>query len=69
METVYLKAKIGATMAKAIRQKCLDCSENSAEVRQCPAVKCPLWGYRFGCKPATAIARLGNTNIVKLLEV
>ena len=68
METVYLKAKIGATMAKANRQKCLDCSENSAEVRQCPAVKCPLWGYRFGCKPATAIARLGKTNIVKLLE-
>ena len=58
METIYLKAKIGATMAKAIRQKCLDCSENSAEVRQCPAVKCP----------ATAIARLEKNNIVKLLE-
>ena len=51
METVYLKAKVGATMAKAIRKKCLDCSEN-----------------RFGCKPATAIAILEKTKIVKLLE-
>ena len=37
---------------KAIRAKCLDCVCNDArEVRLCPSLDCPLWLYRFGCKP------------------
>ena len=35
--------------SKAIRLKCLDCCMGqSAEVRKCPATKCPLWRYRMG---------------------
>lgn len=35
--------------AKAIRLKCLDCCcGNTAEVRKCPAINCPLWRYRMG---------------------
>lgn len=37
---------------KAIREKCLDCSEgNSNEVRWCPVTKCPLYPFRFGKSP------------------
>ena len=37
------------TRGKAIRLKCLDCCcGNSAEVRRCASVKCPLWRYRMG---------------------
>ena len=35
--------------SKAIRLKCLDCcAGQAAEVRKCPAEKCPLWRYRMG---------------------
>ena len=35
--------------SKAIRLKCIDCSGgNMAEVRKCPAEKCPLWRFRMG---------------------
>lgn len=37
------------TRGKAIRLKCLDCCcGNSAEVRRCASIKCPLWRYRMG---------------------
>ena len=37
---------------KAIRAKCLECSNNSSnEVRLCPCAECPLYAYRFGHKP------------------
>lgn len=37
---------------KAIRGYCLWCSNGSAqEVKLCPARSCPLWVFRFGCKP------------------
>ena len=39
---------------KAIRLKCLDCSNGSQhEVRFCPVMDCPLYPYRFGKRPAT----------------
>lgn len=39
------------TRGKAIRLKCLDCcAGNSAEVRRCPSVNCPLWRYRMGAE-------------------
>lgn len=40
------------TALKAIRAKCLNCSNNQfIEVRRCPVKRCPLWGYRTGHKP------------------
>ena len=40
------------TPIKAIRRKCLDCSNGSAhEVKLCPVDRCPLYPYRFGTNP------------------
>ena len=37
---------------RAIRQKCLDCSNGSAnEVKACPVERCPLYAFRFGKNP------------------
>lgn len=42
------------TRAKAIRQKCLDCSGwQNKDVRECPVKTCALWPYRMGSKPET----------------
>jgi len=41
------------TPMKAIRLKCLDCSETSLEVKLCPIKDCPLWPYRLGKRPTT----------------
>lgn len=39
------------TRKSAIRLRCLSCCCNQiVEVNQCPARKCPLWGYRMGQK-------------------
>lgn len=41
---------------KAIRRKCLDCSGGSQmEVRECVAISCPLWPYRFGKDRKTSL--------------
>jgi hypothetical protein len=34
-----------------LRQHCLSCAENAAEVRRCPIIDCPLWPYRLGRNP------------------
>jgi hypothetical protein len=35
----------------AIRNTCIDCSGGvRAEVRKCPATKCPLWPFRMGAE-------------------
>ena len=40
------------TPLKAIRQKCLNCSNRQPkEVRFCQATECPLFVYRFGKNP------------------
>ncbi len=36
---------------KAIRQYCLTCAENEAEVRRCPIIDCAGWIYRMGRNP------------------
>ena len=37
------------TPLKAIRAKCLDCSNgDKKEVKQCPVRNCPLWPLRMG---------------------
>jgi hypothetical protein len=41
------------TPIKAIRAKCLDCSNYlPSEVRECQITDCPLWEYRMGTNPA-----------------
>ena len=46
------------TPLKAIRAKCLDCSNGQiAEVRECVIMECPLWPYRLGMRPETAEKR------------
>lgn len=41
---------------QAIRKKCLDCVGGSiTEVRYCQTVNCPLFSYRFGKRPQTAL--------------
>ena len=40
------------TPVKAIRAKCLDCSNGSSnEVNLCPITRCPLYPYRLGKNP------------------
>ncbi|MGE4519201.1 MAG: hypothetical protein AB7E04_06820 [Desulfobacteraceae bacterium] len=40
------------TPLKVIREKCLECSDDSvAEVRTCPIKDCPLYEFRFGKNP------------------
>ena len=46
---------------KAIRKNCLDCSGGaSKEVRNCEAMDCRLWAYRFGKRPGTAARKYGG---------
>ena len=39
------------TPLRAIRQKCLDCSETVREVRECAIQDCSLYPYRLGKNP------------------
>jgi hypothetical protein len=40
------------TPIKAIRAKCIDCCCGQLQdIRECPVVTCPLWGYRMGRRP------------------
>ncbi len=34
-----------------LRQHCLQCAENAAEVRRCAVINCPMWPYRTGSNP------------------
>lgn len=46
------------TPLKAIRAKCLDCSNGQiGEVRECVIPGCPLYPYRMGVRPKTAEKR------------
>jgi hypothetical protein len=43
---------------KAIRSKCLDCSNHQPkEVELCPVTDCALFPFRFGRRPATQAKR------------
>lgn len=52
------------TPIKAIRAKCLDCSNNQyTEVERCPVTKCSLYPYRLGHRPGWEKRNAkGNTN-------
>lgn len=67
-KTVYMKIPKTVSAAKAIRAKCLDCSENAVEVRECSAKQCPLWPYRFGANPKAAVNKLQKSYNVELEE-
>ena len=44
------------TPMRALRAKCLDCSDGSAkEVKLCCISECPLWVYRFGKRPGSVV--------------
>lgn len=48
------------TPLKAIRLKCLDCSNGSfVEVKYCPCENCTLWPYRLGHRPKKIGATVG----------
>ncbi len=41
----------GLRRYKDLRRQCLACAENSAEVRRCALIDCPIWPYRMGKNP------------------
>ena len=41
----------GLRTHRDLRRYCLDCAENSAEVRRCAIINCPFWPYRMGRNP------------------
>ncbi|MCE5239796.1 hypothetical protein LLH23_15115 [bacterium] len=52
------RTPFGSSLAKAIREHCLQCCAGSAqEVRMCPSTDCKLWEWRFGVRPETARRR------------
>ena len=60
MESVKVVAS--KTPLKAIRQKCLECSNGSShEVRLCPINDCALYEYRSGHRPAWAAKHYGDS--------
>jgi len=55
-----------SAVLKAIRAKCLDCSnQQNDEVRECVIKDCPLYHYRMGKNPFTN--RKGNPNFKKAI--
>ena len=51
------------TPLKAIRAKCLECSNGSSnEVKLCPIKDCALYEYRTGHRPTTGEEKKKNTN-------
>lgn len=65
---VYMTLPASPSMAKAIRAKCIDCSETTSDVRDCHICHCPLWPYRFGAGPEAAINYLQKHYTVVLIE-
>ena len=57
--------KKNISRAKAAREKCLDCCcWDSAEVRRCSAINCPLHPFRMGTESKTR-----ETNMKEKIEV
>lgn len=68
-KTVIMRNETGKTFSRVIKEKCLDCSGGvRSEVRDCWATKCPLFPYRFGKKPGTAIKALQKFYNVKVVQ-
>ena len=43
--------KVITNPVKAIRAKCIDCSDSIHEVTHCTVTRCPLYPFRFGKNP------------------
>lgn len=57
------------TPMKAIRLKCLDCSNgNVYEIAKCPVLKCPLYQYRSGHNPNIKKKELSEEQIEELRQ-
>lgn len=68
-QTVVMKDIKAPSMAKAIRTKCLDCCGGvRVEVRDCTMVNCPLFPYRFGKNPKSAIKSLEKYYTVEIIN-
>lgn len=58
------------TPFRAIRANCLICSGGSSnEVKLCPIKDCPLYPYRFGKRPQTAIKHFEKLEARKLSQM
>lgn len=58
------------TPIKAIRKKCLNCSnEQWIEVKRCPIEECPLWEYRLGRRPPKCVEGDFSPDDVKNEEI
>lgn len=75
-----LNERTNLTPVKAIRRKCLSCSENAAEVKRCPIENCALYPFRMntrpkGSRPLKAIRKEcldcmgGNSNLVRECDI
>lgn len=54
------------TPLQAIRDLCLECvCGQRREVELCPSTRCPLYDFRFGVRPETALAQGKRVNVVR----
>jgi hypothetical protein len=49
------------TKVKAIRMKCLECSDDRDDIKNCFFVDCPLWVFRTGVREKSEYAAM-NVN-------
>ena len=60
----YIEAgtNLALTAMQAIRQKCLDCTNDQyAEIQHCPCADCPLWPLRMNAYPKARAAFMKGT--------
>jgi hypothetical protein len=68
-EEVVMKIPANPSRATAIHDYCLQCGDGTfTELRDCNITACPLFPFRFGTSPATAISRLEKTYTVKVVK-
>lgn len=65
----YRIGKCGRVMLKVIRTYCLWHSAGQKHVvKQCPSIKCALWGYRMGRRPQEVPSLTENWGIAACSE-
>lgn len=63
----YDKAVAGKGLRAAVNARCLDCCAwQRTEVRDCPALSCPLWAVRPYCKTRQIAAESQNSPVTGL---
>ena len=67
--TVKVKLPEKVSMAKAVREYCLQCGGGQpVEVRDCRVTDCPLFAYRFGRNPKASITYLKQYYNVEIIQ-